>query len=63
MSERQVDKTKVDPLSAGEEEQHTWPLPTVPEGKPANATNAEIPGTGEVIKDIAGKEVKRVVNT
>jgi hypothetical protein len=28
-----------------------------------NATTATIPGTGEVIKDVTGKEAKRVVNT
>ena len=29
----------------------------------SNATNAVIPGTGAVIKNVSGKEAKRVVNT
>src|SRR5262245_9859345 len=57
------DKARVDPLSGGEEEQPARPLQTVPPGQPANATTAVIPGTGEVVKDVTGKEVKRVVQT
>jgi hypothetical protein len=39
------------------------PLETVPPGQPANATTAIIPGTGIPIKDVEGKEAKRVVDT
>jgi hypothetical protein len=57
------DKTKVDPLTGGEEKEPARPLETVPPGRDANATSAVIPGTGEVINDDAGKEAKRVVGT
>jgi hypothetical protein len=63
MDEHKRDKTKVDPLSAGEEERTPEPLGTVPPGQKANAKTAVIPGTGEVIKDVKGKEAKRVVDT
>jgi len=63
MAENKVDKTRVDPLSGAEEDRPTPPLETVPPGQPANATTATIPGTGEIIKDIEGKEAKRVVTT
>jgi hypothetical protein len=57
------DKTKVDPLTGGEEKRPATPLGTVPEGQEANATSAVIPGTGEVIQDKDGKEAKRIVRT
>ncbi len=57
------DKTKVDPLSAGEEKEPAQPLQTVPKGEKPNATTAVIPGTGKIVTDAAGKEVKRVVGT
>jgi hypothetical protein len=63
MNPNQRDPTKVDPLTGGEEAEPAQPLQTVPPGQPPNATSAEIPGTGEVVKDITGKEVKRVVRT
>jgi hypothetical protein len=63
MDESKRDKTKVGPLSGAEESERARPLETVPEGQPANATSATIPGTGEVVKDVTGKEAKRVVDT
>lgn len=63
MSEQKRPKTKVNPLTDGEDEQPAKPLETVPEGKPGNATNAIIPGTGQVVRDITGKEAKRVLDT
>ena len=63
MSARKRDKTKVDPLSGGEERTPAGPLQTVPEGQAADATTAVIPGSGEVVKDVSGKEAKRVVTT
>ncbi len=63
MDEQKRDKTKVDPASGAEEEKPAAPLETVPEGQPANATTATIPGTGKPVKDVDGKEVKRVVTT
>ncbi len=63
MDESKRDKTKVDPLSGAEEAQPARPLETVPEGQKPNATSATIPGTGEVVKDVTGKEAKRVVDT
>jgi len=57
------DKTKVDPLSGAEEAEPAQPLQTVPKGKKANASSAIIPGTGEIVKDVTGKEAKRVVDT
>jgi len=63
MHEHKRDKTKVDPLSGAEEKEPAQPLQTVPPGKKADATSAIIPGTGEVIQDVTGKEAKRVVRT
>jgi len=63
MDEHKRDKTKVDPLTGAEEKEPAAPLKTVPEGQKANATSAVIPGTGKVIKDVDGKEVKRVVSS
>ena len=62
MAEKKRDKRKVAP-SGAEENQPAEPLKTVPPGQPANATTAEIPGTGEVIVDEEGKEANRVVTT
>ncbi len=64
MSESTRDKTKVDPLSGGEEAQ----APKVyqdaaKQGGPVNARTAEIPGTGKVVRDLQGNEIKRVVDT
>jgi len=64
MGEPKRDKTKVDPASGAE-------LPEAPEnyreatakGGPVNATTAEIPGTGQILRDADGKEIKRVVTT
>ena len=61
MDEINRDKTRVDPLTGAEDAQQARPLDTVPEGQPANATTAVIPGTGTIITDEQGKEVKRVV--
>lgn len=63
MDEINRDKTRVDPLTGAEEDQEAHPLQTVPEGQPANATTAVIPGTGAVITDDQGKEIKRVVTS
>jgi hypothetical protein len=63
MDESKRDKTKVDPVSGGEEPQPAQPLQTVPPGRKADATSAVIPGTGQVVKDVTGKEAKRVVDT
>ncbi len=63
MSQPKRDNEKVDPLSGEEEARPAPPLETVPEGQKADATSAVIPGTGEVVKDVTGKEAKRVVNT
>ena len=63
MSEQHRDKTRVDPLTDAEEEEPAAPLKTVPPGQKANATTAVIPGTGEVIEDVTGKEAKRVITT
>lgn len=63
MDERKLDKTKIDPLSGAENKEPAEPLESVPEGAPANATTAEIPGTGEVIRDVTGREARRNVNT
>jgi hypothetical protein len=38
-------------------------LQTVPEGEEANATTATIPGTGKVVVNDKGEEVKRVTTT
>ena len=57
------DKTKVDPLTGAEEPQQAEPLQTVSPGARPNATTAVIPGTGEVVRDVTGKEAKRVVDT
>ncbi|HTK76601.1 MAG TPA: hypothetical protein VL371_15145 [Gemmataceae bacterium] len=61
MEPRKIDKTKVDPLTGAEEEKPAKPLETVPPGQPANATTAEIPGTGRRVKDDG--EERRVVTT
>jgi hypothetical protein len=63
MAENQRDKTKVDPVTGGEEPAPAAPLQTVSPGQKPNATSAVIPGTGTVVKDDAGKEAKRVVDT
>jgi len=63
MDKRKRDKTKVDPLSGAEDKEPAQPLQTVPKGKKAEAKSAIIPGTGEVVKDVTGKEAKRVVGT
>jgi len=63
MAAKKRDKTAVDPLSGAEEKEPAEPLQTVPPGQPANATTAEIPGTGETIVDEDGKEAKRVTST
>jgi hypothetical protein len=63
MDESKRDKAKVGPLSGGEEDQPAQPLQTVPPGVKRNATSAVIPGTGEIIKDVTGREAKRVVGT
>ena len=63
MDQTKRDKTKVDPVTGGEEEKPAQPLETVPKGQKANATSAVIPGTGGIVKDVTGKEAKRVVRT
>ena len=63
MDERQRDKQKVDPLSGAEDTKPAEPLGTVPPGRKPDASSATIPGTGEVVKDSAGEEAKRVVDT
>jgi len=63
MNESKRDKTRVDPLTGGEEEQPAQPLQTVPTGEKANATTAVFPGTGAVVVDTAGQESKRGVRT
>lgn len=63
MAENKRDQAKVDPVTGGEERQPSQPLETVPEGEKANATTAEIPGTGEVVQDTEGNEARRVVRT
>jgi len=63
MDEPKRDKTKVDPLTGAEESEPAAPLETVPEGQEPNATSATIPGTGRIVRDLAGKEIKRVVRT
>ena len=62
MAEKKRDKRKVAP-SGAEENEIAAPLKTVPAGEQPSATTAEIPGTGEIIKDENGKEIKRVVRT
>ncbi|HEX5273629.1 MAG TPA: hypothetical protein VFW33_24200 [Gemmataceae bacterium] len=63
MNTNQQDRTKIDPLSGAQDEEPAAPLRTVPKGQSPNATTAIIPGTGVVIKDDQGREVKRVVDT
>ena len=63
MDKRKRDKTKVDPLSGAEDKEPAQPLQTVPKGQKADAKSAIIPGTGEGVKDVTGKEAKRVVGT
>jgi hypothetical protein len=59
----QRDSEEVDPLTGAEEAKKTQPLETVPKGRKPNASNAEIPGTGRVMKGIDGNEAKRVTTT
>lgn len=59
--DRKIDKTKFDPLTATEDEAPAKPLESVPDGQPANAATATIPGTGKTVMD--GDKEKRVVNT
>jgi hypothetical protein len=64
MDEHRRDKTKVDPLSGAEEpEAPKVYRDAAAKGGPVNATTAEIPGSGRVIKGTDGEEIKRVVNT
>src|SRR4051812_7732392 len=63
MAEQKVDKTRVDPLTGAEEQEPPPPLRTVPPGEKPNATNAEIPGTGRIIRGRDGKEVGREITT
>lgn len=63
MAEQKRDKTKVDPLSGGEEPQPAEPLQTTVKGDRARAKDVVIPGTGQVIKDLGGNEAKRVTRT
>jgi hypothetical protein len=63
MPKNKRDKTKVDPLSGAEEQEPAAPLKSKAKGKRANASSVVIPGTGEVVKDVTGKEAKRVVRT
>ena len=63
MSDEKREKTKVDPLTGAEEAQPAEPLKTKTPGEPANAASVEIPGTGEVIRDVDGNEIKRVVTS
>lgn len=57
------DKRKVNPLSGAEDKKIASPLRSLRKGRKANASSVIIPGAGRVIKDIAGKEAKRIVNT
>jgi len=57
------DKRKVNPLSGAEDLAPALPLRTLPKGKKANASSVIIPGTGMTIKDVKGKEAKRLVRT
>jgi hypothetical protein len=63
MAQRKRDKRKVDPLTGAEDQDVAQPLRTLAKGRKANAKNVVIPGTGEVVKDVRGKEAKRVVRT
>lgn len=63
MSELKRDKTKVDPLTGGEEPEIAEPLKTTVKGDKADARSVVIPGTGQIVKDAAGKEAKRVTRT
>jgi hypothetical protein len=63
MNKHKRDQAKVDPLSGAEEPGPAQPLQTVPKGEKANAAAAVIPGTGTVVKDLKGREAKRVVDT
>jgi hypothetical protein len=63
MAQSKRDPAKVDPLTGAEEQEPAQPLPTVPPGQQPNATSAEIPGTGAIIKDVRGKEARRNVQT
>jgi len=57
------DKTRVNPLSGAEDKDVAAPLKTTAKGKKPSASSVIIPGTGEIIKDVTGKEAKRVVRT
>jgi hypothetical protein len=63
MDENRRDKTKVDPLTGGEEKEPAQPLQTVPEGATPNATSAVIPGSGVPVEVAGDKDGKRVVDT
>jgi hypothetical protein len=57
------DKTKVNPITGAEDKKPAQPLRTLRKGQRACASTVIIPGTGKVIKDVTGKEAKRVVST
>jgi len=63
MREKKRDKTKINPISGAEDKEPAAPLKTLRKGQKASASTVIIPGTGEVIKDVTGKEAKRVVTT
>jgi hypothetical protein len=63
MREKKRDKTKVNPLSGAEDKEPAAPLKTLRKGQKASASTVIIPGTGEVIKDVTGKEARRLVST
>jgi len=64
MNKDKRDKTKVDPLTAGEEPKAPRVYREAAEkGGPVNAETAEIPGTGKIIKDRDGNEAGRNVGT
>jgi hypothetical protein len=63
MPSKKRDKTKVNPISGAEDDKPASPLETVPPGKKASAKTVIIPGTGTIIKNVKGKEAKRVVGT
>ena len=62
MPQKKRNKAKVDPLTGAEQRKPAAPLKTA-RGKQPNATNVIIPGTGKVVRDIKGKEAKRVITT
>lgn len=63
MNPKKRDPKRVDPLSGAEESKSATHDVEKRGGQKANATNTVIPGTGEVIRDVHGKEIKRVTNT